>query len=400
MSLRIAFVHPVLGLGGAERLVVDAALEMQARGHRVVIFTAELDRERAFPATVDGSLEVRVHGDFIPLTLGGRAQAACTLARLGVLAAAVARDAEGFDVVVCDIVPHAVPLLRRLTRARRSKIVYYCHFPDFLLAPSRRRGLYRLYRAPIDWFELRAMRSADRVLVNSRFTAGVLADLGLPVHEVVYPGIDVGAYAGVAEAPRERAVILSIGRFDDRKNHLLSVEALARLRWLVPPADFDRVELIIAGGYDPHLRESAETVRAIERRARELSVDGKLRLCRSPGEPERLAFLAQARCVVHPMSGEHFGLVPVEAMAAGRPVVAAASGGPLETVVDGETGFLRPPTPAAFAEALATLVTDADGAARMGRASRLRARRFSRAAFGDAFEASLSRAVGRGDLAR
>jgi len=69
MSLRIAFVHPVLGLGGAERLVVDAALEMQARGHRVVIFTAELDRERAFPATVDGSLEVRVHGDFIQVQI-------------------------------------------------------------------------------------------------------------------------------------------------------------------------------------------------------------------------------------------------------------------------------------------------------------------------------------------
>jgi alpha-1,3/alpha-1,6-mannosyltransferase len=395
MSLRIAFVHPVLGLGGAERLVVDAALEMQARGHRAVIFTAELDPERAFPATVDGSLEVRVHGAFIPLTLAGRAQAACTLARLGVLAAAVARDAEGFDVIV----PHAVPLLRRLARARGGvgapRMVYYCHFPDFLLAPARRNGAYRLYRGPIDWFELRAMRSADRVLVNSRYTGEVLADLGLEAHEVVYPGIDVEAYASLGEPPRERTVILSIGRFDDRKNHLLSVEALARLRTLVPPAEFERVELVIAGGYDPHLRESAETVRALERRASELSVTDKLRLCRSPREPERLAFLEQARCVVHPMSGEHFGLVPVEAMAAGRPVVAAANGGPLETIVDGETGYLRPPTPAAFAEALAALVTDPEGAARMGRASRARARRFSRAAFGDAFEASLERAMAR-----
>jgi alpha-1,3/alpha-1,6-mannosyltransferase len=39
--LRIGFIHPVLGLGGAERLVVDAALELRARGHHAAILTAE-----------------------------------------------------------------------------------------------------------------------------------------------------------------------------------------------------------------------------------------------------------------------------------------------------------------------------------------------------------------------
>jgi alpha-1,3/alpha-1,6-mannosyltransferase len=383
--VRIAFVHPFLGLGGAERLVVDAALEMQARGHRPVIFTAHHDRGRAFPATVDGSLEVRVHGGVIPLRIAGVGQAVCTVARMAALAMAVARDREGFDVVVCDIVPHAVPLLSR-TRAR---LVYYCHFPDRLLAASR-GGAYRLYRVPLDRLEVRAMRAADRVLVNSRFTGRVLAELGCRADAVVYPGIDVGAYAGIGEAPRDRAVLLSIGRFDARKNHLLLVDALARLRELVPAETFARVELVIAGGYDARLREAAEVATAIDRRAAELGVDGKIRVVRSPPEPERLALIAEARCVVHPMSGEHFGLVPVEAMAAGRPVVAVADGGPLETVVDGETGYLRPATPDAFATALAPLVTDPELAARLGRAARVRAQRFSRAAFGEAFERALA----------
>jgi alpha-1,3/alpha-1,6-mannosyltransferase len=55
-------------------------------------------------------------------------------------------------------------------------------------------------------------------------------------------------------------------------------------------------------------------------------------------------------------------MVPLEAMAAQRPVVACASGGPLESIVDGETGALCPPTPAAFAHAAARLLLDPAGA--------------------------------------
>ena len=52
--------------------------------------------------------------------------------------------------------------------------------------------------------------------------------------------------------------------------------------------------------------------------------------------------LQHARLLVYTPSNEHFGIVPLEAMLAGVPVLAANSGGPLETVVDGETGWLRP----------------------------------------------------------
>ena len=52
--------------------------------------------------------------------------------------------------------------------------------------------------------------------------------------------------------------------------------------------------------------------------------------------------LNAARLLVYTPSNEHFGIVPLEAMLAGVPVLAANSGGPLETVVDGETGWLRP----------------------------------------------------------
>jgi hypothetical protein len=57
--------------------------------------------------------------------------------------------------------------------------------------------------------------------------------------------------------------------------------------------------------------------------------------------------------VVYTPENEHFGLVPIEAMYSRRPVIAVSSGGPLETVVDGSTGFLVAPEPEAFAGAMA-----------------------------------------------
>lgn len=55
------------------------------------------------------------------------------------------------------------------------------------------------------------------------------------------------------------------------------------------------------------------------------------------------ALLKSARLLVYTPSNEHFGIVPLEAMLAGTPVLAANTGGPLETVVDGLTGWLCPP---------------------------------------------------------
>lgn len=50
----IVFFHPDLGIGGAERLVVDAAVGLQQRGHHVVIFTNHCDRNHCFDECRDG----------------------------------------------------------------------------------------------------------------------------------------------------------------------------------------------------------------------------------------------------------------------------------------------------------------------------------------------------------
>lgn len=79
-------------------------------------------------------------------------------------------------------------------------------------------------------------------------------------------------------------------------------------------------------------------------------------LIRSFTDAERSALLAAAAVVVYTPTNEHFGIVPLEAMAAGRPVLACNTGGPTESVQHGRTGLLAEPEAAAFASALAQLV--------------------------------------------
>ena len=65
-ELKIAFVHPDLGIGGAERLIVDAAVGLQRLGHRVVVYTAHHSVTHCFEETRDGTLEVVTYGDWLP----------------------------------------------------------------------------------------------------------------------------------------------------------------------------------------------------------------------------------------------------------------------------------------------------------------------------------------------
>lgn len=390
-ALSVGFIHPDLGIGGAERLVVDAALHLQRAGHRVTLFTARHDPTHCLDETRDGTLAVQVRGTFLPGQVGQRLRAPCAIARMAYLAWAMTRRGGPCDVIFCDLVPHAIPFLRLLARA---KIVFYCHFPDRLLTPPRRL-VYGLYRRPIDWLEELGTSMADRVLVNSRFTAAAFGRIFPRLRslrlEVLYPGVDVSRYGPPLDAAGDDTRVttfLSINRFAPGKNVGLAVDALALLRERLSAEAFASVRLVVAGGYDGRLRESRDTLRALRSRVQAVHLDDHVAFAFSVSDSERLALLARCMCVVYTPADEHFGLAPLEAMAAGRPVVAVNSGGVLETVQHEHTGFLCEPTPQAFAAAFARLLADRGAAAQMGRAARVHvAANFSSAAFGARLDA-------------
>eukprot|EP00002_Diphylleia_rotans_P025451 TRINITY_DN5034_c0_g1_i1.p1 TRINITY_DN5034_c0_g1~~TRINITY_DN5034_c0_g1_i1.p1 ORF type:complete len:191 (-),score=24.96 TRINITY_DN5034_c0_g1_i1:170-742(-) len=146
--MKVAIVHPDLGIGGAERLIVDAALGLQSRGHDLEIFTSHHDEAHCFQETKNGSLKVTVWGDFLPRSFFGRFQILFAILRNIYLSIRLVLLHRHYDVIISDQISVSIPILK-LTHA---KILFYCHFPDQLLSP-RNSLLKKIYRWPFDTLE-------------------------------------------------------------------------------------------------------------------------------------------------------------------------------------------------------------------------------------------------------
>jgi glycosyltransferase involved in cell wall biosynthesis len=139
---------------------------------------------------------------------------------------------------------------------------------------------------------------------------------------VAYPGIDHDLFRPAPESDRWRWQLLYVGRIDERKGIDIAIEALARLPHEV-------CLTVIGGGDEGHLAE----LRALAER---LGVAGNVVFERRPRD-ELPAAYAAADAVLFPVRWlEPFGLVPLEAMAVGRPVVATGLGGSGEYLVHEE----------------------------------------------------------------
>lgn len=372
-KLNIAIIHPDLGIGGAERLIVDAAVELASYGHNVHIFTAHHDRTRCFEETLAGTFLVTVYGAFLPRHIFYRFHALCAYLRCIFVALCVLFMWPSFDVILADQVSVVVPLLKL---KKSAKVVFYCHFPDLLLA-QHGTLLRRIYRKPIDFIEEITTGMADMILVNSRFTASTFANTFKHLHgqgirpAVLYPAVNVNQFD---EPHSNKLNFLSINRFERKKNIDLAISAFAMLYNLEGDAsqnhNLDDASLTIAGGYDKRLRENVEYLEELKSLAEREGVSHRVNFITSCSTAERNTLLSECLCVLYTPKDEHFGIVPLEAMAAHKPVIACNSGGPVETIKDGETGFLCDPTPQQFSLAMAKLIQDPQLAKRMGEVAR------------------------------
>ncbi|KAJ1702892.1 hypothetical protein LUZ63_002671 [Rhynchospora breviuscula] len=363
-KLKIAIIHPDLGIGGAERLIVDAACELVSHGHDVRVFTAHHDKNRCFEETVSGLFPVTVYGDFLPRHVLYRFHAICAYIRCIFVALCVVFLWSSFDVVLVDQVSVVIPLLRI---KQSTKVVFYCHFPDLLLA-KHTTMLRKLYRKPIDMIEEVTTGMANLILVNSNFTANTFATTFSSLNRkgikpsVLYPAVSLGQFD---RSCSYKLNFLSINRFERKKNLQLAISAFALFRSL-GGADVSDATLTIAGGYDKRLKENVEYLEELKWLAQTEGVSDQVSFITSCSTAERNELLSNCLCVLYTPKDEHFGIVPLEAMASRKPVIACNSGGPVETVRDGETGFLCDPSPVQFANAMLKLAKDAGMATKMG----------------------------------
>jgi glycosyltransferase involved in cell wall biosynthesis len=346
--MRLALYYPWIYLtSGAERTILEVARRSR---HQVAVFTNEYQAEATFPEL--RQVDIRVLSR-VPVKR-----------TIGAVAAAAARilgqrlDLAGFDalLVVCEGLGDLVTL-------RHPGIPAFCicltplrivFDPHYRAQYLRARGLGHraaivcgspLFRA-MDRFAWRRYRRvfAISLEVKRRILAGGLArDEKV---EILHPGIDLSAFT--PSSTRERFFFVP-GRIMWTKNLELAIGAYREFLRLVPdPAGW---RLRLAGIVDRKSQPYLERLRAL---ADGLRVDFVVQ----PSDAEMREAYRSCFATLFTAFNEDWGLVVIEAMACGKPVVATNRGGPVEIVRNGRDGLLAEPDPRAFAEAMVRLVTD------------------------------------------
>jgi glycosyltransferase involved in cell wall biosynthesis len=457
----VVFIHLDLGIGGAESLILNLAKATlpssqtpndSSPSGTVSIYTTHCSPTHCYDEVKppDGPLApfVRIRGRWIPrnFSLGGTAL--CSALRMLYLTYCAVKENPNANVFVLDVLPTGVPYL--IAKNVKAGVLFYCHFPDKLLTRDTVNGesslpnetnttmqtLKRTYRWCLDSTEEWTMNFSDLIVVNSRFTMAevqkvfpaLFANNGNGIEEtervkVLYPAIE-SSLSKVKDTDAinnnihngesvERGLIVSLNRFERKKNISLLLHAYALL---LEKAELGNIEiklppLIIAGGYDPLNIENVEHLAELRVLADQIlarfnmppsvvvsssksesmeafQVDTSIAFYPSVSNEKRSQLLSSAAVWCYTPHREHFGIVPLEAMDAGVPVVGIRSGGPMETIVDGVTGYLVDYAPIelddyrnnvtvrGFADAIANILLDPEKARAMGHSGKERVHEF------------------------
>ncbi len=341
--MRIALYHPWVYLrSGVERWMLEL---LERSRHDWVVYTHHHDAAGTYPEMAGLPVTELAPRISVRRSMGPLLHAAGTIGR-SVLPAdgtqALLVSSEGFGDLA--------------TFRSRVPAVAYCHTPLKILhdpqasalvrahSPARRLAMATVGPA-FESVDRRAWRRYRHVFVNSFETLARVQAAGLqpggPL-EVLEPAVGESWFPAELTHPREQ-VFLYAGRLMWQKNIELAIDAL---RLLGGPA-----RLVIAGTVDEKSRGYVADLRA---RAEGLPVT--FELC--PSDARLRHLYATATALLFTPRNEDFGMVVLEAMAAGTPVLAVDAGGPRSTVTHGTTGWLLRPDPAAFARQMAAVVAN------------------------------------------
>jgi glycosyltransferase involved in cell wall biosynthesis len=292
------------------------------------------------------------------------------LLRLRRLQAGIAAqiDSGGYDVVFAHICRFAQSpaVLQFLT----TPSVYFCHEPPRFLYETMPARPYRrysrpqrignlidplpgLYRSVLRSQDLKSTRSASLVLANSAFSRETIYRVYGIFASTCYLGVDSQLFRPL-EVPKGDFVI-SVGALTSLKGFDFLIRSLALL-----PAT-NRPRLALVNNY-----AEAQEQRYLSKLAADLNVALEFHLNVSPVHGELARLYNQAQLTLYAPIMEPFGLVPLESMACGTPVVGVREAGVRESIMDGQTGLLTERDPEAFATAIEQLLAQPALRARMG----------------------------------
>lgn len=370
--LKIALYHN-LPSGGAKRTLFDQVKRL-CQNHSIDVYTLSCSEHRY------ADLRPYVRNYFVfpfePLPLFRRPFGRVNqlirlinLMRLKRLNQTVAQmiNSKEYDVVYvqpCQFL-NSPPLLRYLIKPS----VFYCHEtlrivydPPIPSRPTFRNfaqktldkldPLPRIYLKYLANEDLLNLRSATRVIVNSKYSQQEFLRVYQVFPSICYHGVDTSVFRPL-QLERQRYV-LSVGALRANKGFDFILQSLS----LIPPEQ--RPTFILVTNHQDPLEWSY-----LSQLAQQSNVNFELRVLVS--DEELVSLYNRALATLYTPINEPFGLVPLESMACGTPVIGVAEGGVKETVLDGFNGVLSERNPTTFSQKILSLVTDLDYIDTLGR---------------------------------
>lgn len=425
---RIAFISyhssPLATLGGKDAggmnvFVREAAREFAQRGVKVDVFTRS-----ASPHV--SPIDTRIHPDVRVVHVPAGPQAAvpksdlikyvpdftewmCEFAHLDSGAAANVRqrhgEPHGYDLI------HAHYWLSGLV-AERLKPCWGVPFVETFHTLAELKNQIA-ERDQDRESEERLLNECHICNVANRITAATEIEWDQLVHvygagssriRIVPPGVDLSRFRPVDQnyaksviaAPEGHRLILFAGRVEPLKGIDTLFRAIAVMRDRGTECALCGLSVVIIGGDSSQsgLAANAEMARLHHLRA-ELNLDDVITFVGAQNQDTLPNYFAAADCVVMPSHYESFGMVALEAMACGTPVIASDVGGLSKLVRHEETGYLVPPRdPVALADAIEHLLADDAFRRRMGHRAACYAEDYSWTKIVDRLEAVYAEILG------
>ena len=358
--MKIALYYPWIYIkGGVGRTILELS---QKSRHQWTIFTSHFDPQGTYP-------------EFKNINVIELRKVPVRRSYLGVLKAALTVSLQKIDLKGYDYLwVHSEGIGDFITFRNHSKpVICFCHTPLKVIHDPYAQKIYlanNRFKRPffvffsylfriidkLAWRNYRYIFCVSKEVKKRVLKAGLAKSSAI---EVIYRGVDTNK---IKPSWNYQQYFFHPARIKWWKNIELSIEAFRLFRKQFP--ELSGFKLIIAGQVDQGSKGYYQKILRLS-----YGIDN-LQIISDPSPQQLNDLYANCYCVFSTTLNEDWGIVPLEAMAYGKPVIAVNRGGPTESILHGQTGLLVGPEADEFSKAMKIVVEDIDLLRNMGRQAR------------------------------